>query len=161
MGSCIFKIHLDVLLCIYTSLSTFRNPESGSSTTTPALYIENEWPNFKEYMVAVEDKEWEEKNIWEFTKLIEQHEQAWRPAKEELETINVGNEEIKQELKIGTLITPEEKEELIALLRDYVDIFSWSYEDMPGLDTDIVVHRIPLVEGCKPIKQKLRRIRRS
>ena len=28
---------------------------------------------------------------------------------------------------------------------------------MPGLDTDIVVHRIPLVEGCKPIKQKLRR----
>ena len=28
---------------------------------------------------------------------------------------------------------------------------------MPGLDTDIVVHRIPLVEECKPIKQKLRR----
>ena len=110
MRSCIFKIHLDVLLCIYTSLSAFRNPESGSSTTTPALYIENEWPNFKEYIVAVEDEEWEEKNIGEFTKLIEQHEQAWRPAKEELETINVGNEEIKRELKIGTLITPEEKE---------------------------------------------------
>jgi len=118
MRSCIFKINLDVLLCIYTSLPAFRNPESGSSTTTPALYIENEWPNFKE----------------------------------ELETINVGNEEIKRELKIGTLITPEEKEELIALLRDYVDVFAWSYEDMPGLDTNIVVHRIPLVEGCKPIK---------
>jgi len=28
----------------------------------------------------------------------------------------VGNEETKRELKIGTLITPEEKEELIALL---------------------------------------------
>ena len=28
---------------------------------------------------------------------------------------------------------------------------------MPGLDTDIVVHRVPLVEGCKPFKQKLRR----
>jgi len=157
MRSCIFKIHLDVLLCIYTSLPVFRNPESGSSTTTPALYIKNEWPNFKEYIVAVEDEEWEEKNIWEFTKLIEQHEQAWRPAKEELETINVGNEEIKRELKIGTLITPEEKEELIALLRDYIDVCAWSYEDIPGLDTDIVVHRIPLVEGCKSIKQKLRR----
>nr|XP_034900655.1 LOW QUALITY PROTEIN: uncharacterized protein LOC118038417 [Populus alba] len=134
-----------------------KNSESGSSTTTPALYIENEWPKFKEYIVAVEDEEWEEENIWEFTKLIEQHEQAWRPAKEELETINVGNEEIKRELKIGTLITPEAKEELIALLKDYVDVFAWSYEDMPGLDTDIVVHRIPLMEGCKPIKQKLRR----
>ena len=82
---------------------------------TPELYTENEWPNFKEYIVAVEDEEWEEKNIGEFTKLIEQHEQAWRPAKEELETINVGNEEIKRELKIGILITPKEREELVTL----------------------------------------------
>ena len=59
----------------------------------------------------------------------------------------MGNEEIKRELKIGTLITLKEREELIVLLRDYVDVFAWSYEDMPGLDTDIVVHRIPLVEG--------------
>jgi hypothetical protein len=58
----------------------------------------------------------------------------------------VGNEEIKRELKIGTLITLKEREELIVLLRDYVDVFAWSYEDMPGLDTYIVVHRIPLVE---------------
>ena len=43
---------------------------------------------------------------------------------------------------------------MIVLLRDYVDVFTWSYEDMPGLDTDIVVHRVPLVEGCKPFKQK-------
>ncbi|XP_073261622.1 uncharacterized protein [Populus alba] len=119
------------------------NPESGSSTTTPALYIENEWPKFKEYIVAVEDEEWEEENIWEFKKINR--------------TTRTGNEEIKRELKIGTLITPEAKEELIALLKDYVDVFAWSYEDMPGLDTDIVVHRIPLMEGCKPIKQKLRR----
>jgi hypothetical protein len=49
----------------------------------------------------------------EFTKLIKQHEQAWKLAKEELETINVGNEEIKRELKIGTLITPKEREKLI------------------------------------------------
>jgi len=28
---------------------------------------------------------------------------------------------------------------------------------MPGLDTDIVVHRILVGEGCKSIKQKLRR----
>jgi len=71
-----------------------------------------------------------------------------RPAKEELETINVGNEEIKRELKIGTLITPEEKEELIALLRVYVDVFAWSYKDVPGL------YRVPLVEGCKSVKKK-------
>jgi hypothetical protein len=75
-----------------------------------------------------------------------------KPAKEELETIDVGTEEIKRELKIGTMITPKEREDLIVLLRDYVDVFAWSYEDMSGLDTNIVVHRVPLVEGCKPFK---------
>jgi hypothetical protein len=46
---------------------------------------------------------------------------------------------------------------MIALLQEYSDAFAWSYEDMPGLDTAIVVHKIPLEEGCKPVKQKLRR----
>lgn len=30
---------------------------------------------------------------------------------------------------------------------------------MPGLDTDIVVHKLPLRPECPPIKQKLRRTR--
>ena len=46
---------------------------------------------------------------------------------------------------------------MITLLQEYSDVFAWSYEDMPGLDTNIVVHKIPLEEGCKPVKQKLRR----
>jgi len=33
-----------------------------------------------------------------------------------------------------------------------VDAFAWSYEDMSGLDTDTVVHRVPLVEGYKLVK---------
>lgn len=30
-------------------------------------------------------------------------------------------------------------------------------EDMPGLDTDMVVHHFPLRPECKPVKQKFRR----
>ena len=30
---------------------------------------------------------------------------------------------------------------------------------MPGLDTDIVVHRLPSKEDCTPIKQKVRHMR--
>jgi hypothetical protein len=51
------------------------------------------------------------------------------------------------------------KKGLIELLQEYVDVFAWSYQDMPWLDTDIVVHRLPLKEGCPPVKQKLRRTR--
>ena len=42
------------------------------------------------------------------------------------------------------------------MLRDYVEVFSWSYKDMPRLDTDIVVHRLPTKEDCPPVKQKVR-----
>ena len=44
--------------------------QSGSSITIPTLYTKNEWPNFKEYILVVEEEEWEENNIRKFIKLI-------------------------------------------------------------------------------------------
>ena len=105
----------------------------------------------------MEEEEGDENNIKEFTKLVEQHEKTWEPAAEELKIINVGCDQSKKELKIGTLITPKQTAELSVLLHEYSDVFAWSYKDMPGLNTNIVVHKIPLEEGCKPVKQKLRR----
>ena len=69
----------------------------------------------------------------------------------------MGTEEDPKEVKIGALLHPNVKSMLIELLREYVDIFSWSYQDMPGLDTDIVEHHLPLKLECPPVKQKLRR----
>uniref|UniRef100_A0A2N9HWN1 Uncharacterized protein n=1 Tax=Fagus sylvatica TaxID=28930 RepID=A0A2N9HWN1_FAGSY len=60
---------------------------------------------------------------------------------EEEEEANEGEE--PREVKIGTRCAAEQKEALIALLREFHEIFAWSYQDMPGLDTDIVVHKIP------------------
>ena len=37
--------------------------------------------------------------------------------------------------------------------------FAWSYQDMPGLDIDIVQHKLPLKEECPLVKQKLRRMK--
>jgi len=108
-------------------------------------------------VIAVEEEEWDESSIRELTKLVEQHEQIWKLAVEELETINVGSDQSKKELKIGTLITLEQRTAMIALLQEYTGVFAWSYEDIRGLDTKIIVHKIPLEEGCKPVKQKLRR----
>ena len=45
------------------------------------------------------------------------------------------------------------------MLYKYVEIFEWSYEDMPSLDTDIVVHRLSTKEDCPPVKQKDRHMR--
>ena len=62
-------------------------------------------------------------------------------------------------MKIRTTLSSATRKELIDLLQDYSDVFAWSYQDMPGLDTDIVVHRLPLREECMPVKQKLRRVK--
>ena len=51
------------------------------------------------------------------------------------------------------------RDELVTLLRDYQDIFAWSYQDMPGLSSDIVQHKLPLNPECSPVKQKLRRMK--
>ena len=56
-------------------------------------------------------------------------------------------------------LEPSVKERLIKLLHDYVEIFALSYEDMPGLDMDIVVHRLPTREDCPLVKQKVHRMR--
>ena len=45
------------------------------------------------------------------------------------------------------------------MLHEYKDVFAWSYQDMPGLNTDVVVHKLPLKPECKPVQQKLRRMR--
>ena len=57
----------------------------------------------------------------------------------------------------GALLHPDVKSRLIELLKEYVDIFAWSYQDMFGLDTYIVEHHFLLKLECPPIKQKLRR----
>ena len=107
-----------------------------------------------------EAEEEEEENIPdEISRLLENEEKTIQPFKEPMEVINLGSEEDRKEVKVGALLAPEVKERMIELLREYTDVFAWSYQDMPGLDTDIVEHRLPLRPECPPIKQKLRRTR--
>ena len=79
-------------------------------------------------------------------RLVEQDERQILPHQEITEALNLGTEEEKKEVKIGTTLSPTTRKELIDLLQDYNDVFAWSYQDMPGLNTDIVVHRLPLRE---------------
>ena len=69
----------------------------------------------------------------------------------------MGSEEEPKEVKIGALLHPDVKCKLTELLKEYVDIFAWSYQDMPSLDIDIVEHHLPLKPECPHVKQKLRR----
>ena len=95
----------------------------------------------------------------ELLRLVEQEARELKPHQEDVEVINLGDENEKKEVKIGTVMKKEIQGQLCALLREFKDIFAWSYQDMPGLDPDIVQHKLPLKPECPPIKQKLRRMK--
>ena len=76
----------------------------------------------------------------------------------DVETIDFGTEDQSRELKIGSPLSIDKRDSLIHLLRSYLDVFAWSYEDMPGLDPSIVQHHLPILPHVRPIKQKLRQL---
>ena len=44
-------------------------------------------------------------------------------------------------------------------MREFIDVFTWNYEDMPGLDPQVAMHRLNINPDAKPIKQQQRRFR--
>ena len=72
--------------------------------------------------------------------------------------IDFGTPDQPKEIRIGSSLSPDERSRLIDLLRSYFDVFSWSYEDMPRLDSSIVQHYLPILPYARPVKQKLRRL---
>ena len=88
----------------------------------------------------------------EIRRMLEREGKAIQPHQEEIEIVNLGTEEDKKEIKIGALLDATVKERVIELLREYADIFAWSYKDMPGIDAEVVEHRLPLKPECPPVK---------
>ena len=88
-----------------------------------------------------------------------QEEKAIQPHEEPVEVINLGTETDKREVKISANLEDGIKGRLAQMLHDYVEVFTWSYKYMSGLDTDIVVHRLPTKEDCPPVKKKVCRMR--
>ena len=80
------------------------------------------------------------------------------PVSGSTELIDFGVPYQPREIRIGSSLSPDERSRLIELLRSYFDVFSWSYEDMPGLDPTIVQHHLPILPHARPVKQKLRRL---
>ena len=71
---------------------------------------------------------------------------------------NIGTKEQPRIVNISKALSVEQRERYIKLLKEYVDIFAWSYEDLKTYDTSIIQHKVPLKPNVKPFRQKMRRI---
>jgi hypothetical protein len=71
---------------------------------------------------------------------------------------NLGTEENPKYVKLSSSLSKEKRVEYVKLLKEFVDVFSWKYEDLQTYDTSIIEHKIPLKDETKPFRQKLRQI---
>ena len=70
--------------------------------------------------------------------------------------INLGDEANPKPIFISESLSPSEKEDLIHFIREYIDIFAWNYEKMPGLDPQITMHHLNINSDAKSVKQQQR-----
>ncbi|VFQ99526.1 unnamed protein product [Cuscuta campestris] len=68
--------------------------------------------------------------------------------------IDASNPERK--VKIGTDLREELRTEIVQVLTRYKSLFAWSVADMPGIDRSVICHRLSVLEGSRPVRQKKR-----
>jgi len=61
-------------------------------------------------------------------------EQRESPTEDKVIQVNFGSHDHPKPIFISESLSLTEKEELIVLIREYIDVFAWNYEDMPELD---------------------------
>jgi hypothetical protein len=77
---------------------------------------------------------------------------------DEVIEFNIGTKESLKMVKFGKGTTSNEREKLISLIREFKDVLSWSYEDLKAYREYVIHHAIPLKEGKKPFRQKLKQM---
>ena len=58
--------------------------------------------------------------------------------------------------QIGTNLCLETKEGIVNFLKDNLDVFAWSHEDMPGIPASIIQHCLNVDPEKKPVQQRRR-----
>ena len=82
-----------------------------------------------------------------------QFEQRESPTENRVIQVNLGSQEHPKPISISESLSLTEREELIALVREYIDVFAWNYKDIPGLDPQIAMHHLNIKSDVKPVKQ--------
>ena len=57
---------------------------------------------------------------------------------EALETVELVEGNANRTTKIGTMLSPEMRTRLIRFLKENLDVFAWSHEDMPGISPEVI-----------------------
>lgn len=69
---------------------------------------------------------------------------------EDVKTIQIGAQSL-QTTQISSSLSLEEEAEIIRILRENIDLFTWKPTNMPSIDPKIAFHHLALDLSIKPI----------
>ena len=75
--------------------------------------------------------------------------------------INIRSKNEPKMIKIGKGTSEKERNDLINLVKEYRDVFAFTYDELKAYWEDVFQHTIPLKPECqqaKPFNQKLRQM---
>ena len=70
---------------------------------------------------------------------------------EVLEVVELVEGQVTKTTRIGTTLNPEMRARLIQFLKENLDVFAWSHEDMPGIAPEIIQHKLNVNPDKKPV----------
>ena len=80
---------------------------------------------------------------------IEEKEEDKVEALEEVELVE--GKTIKT-TRIEMTLSPEMKSMLVQFLKENLDVFAWSHEDLPGISSKVIEHKLNVNPEKKPVQ---------
>ena len=87
------------------------------------------------------------------TLIVEERQNIAKPT-EKLEEVALIEGDDKKTTRIGTSMVKEIRDSIVQFLRENVDVFTWSHDDMPGISTEVIVHKLNVNLSMRLVKQK-------
>ena len=73
---------------------------------------------------------------------------------EALEEVELAEGQATKTMRIRTMLSPEVRARLIQFLKENLDVFAWSHEDIPGIAPEIIQHKLNVNPDRKPVQQR-------
>jgi hypothetical protein len=72
---------------------------------------------------------------------------------DDLEEVDLGGSNTQRPRYVNNNLIEGQKNQVIELLREFVDCFVWEYTEMPGLSLEVVEHTLPIKQEFRPYRQ--------
>ena len=70
---------------------------------------------------------------------------------EALETVKLVNGEPTKATTVRTTLSTEMRKKLVQFLKENLDVFAWSHEEMPGISIEIIQYKLNVDLERKPV----------